>query len=275
MSVSTLEKTRISQSKQSIEEALTHSRRISLAVIGTGKRAKISALQAMIRQAGHTGSLAQMDTLTEEIQHDSAAVVALKKAMDSRNHAIANNPDYEDETVAVAGDATFAIKNPQNEWKSVHKLDRLGRPLTEEEVMQTRRTIKKLLSQPKVKVKWNIAAATANGKLATVQEDLVVSSSAIPDELIEEYFFSAVDSGLLYASNGLHMALLELLKESGTIQHIGIIPGQPWRSWKKESRTETPDLKRWMQEYKDWGDDFNQLAIRSVLATTPHAVLHL
>lgn len=275
MSVSTLEKTRIFQSQKSVEEALSHSKRISLAVIGTGKPIKISALQEMIHQAGHGGELAQMDTLTEELQHDHAPVVALQKAIDSRNHAIAKNPEYADETVAVAGDATFSVWSKNARWESVHKLDRLGRFLKEEEIAKTYDKVKGILSQPKVLVKWNIAAATANGKLATVHEDLVVKTSAIPDELIEQYFFSAVDSGLLYSSNGLHVALLELLQESGKIQEVGIVPGQPWQSWSKTSDEETPSLKYWMQEYKDWGSDYRQLAIRSVISTTPHAVLQL
>lgn len=276
MGLTTIEQQHSSQARSAIQEALEHSKEIRLAVIGTGKRAKIAALQSMIAQAGHGGDLVQMDTLTSELQHPSAALVALQKAIDSQKHAISKNPEMKDETVAVAGDTTFFIRHPDRAWETVHKLERLGRPLTEEETEQTRGKVKKLLTQENVVMKWNIGAATANGKLATVEEHLLMEADPIPEELVEHYYRTAVESGLLYASNGLHIAMLELLQESGKVRRWGVEPGQTWRSWKPETSTEQSiPSERWMQEYKDWGEDFHQYAIRSVLSTTPHAILHL
>lgn len=276
MSTTTLEKHRSQIAHSSIQEALEHSKRISLAVIGTGKRGKIAALQAMIHRAGHGEDLLQMDTLSAELQHDSAALVALQKAKDSRNHAISKNPEMKDEIVAVAGDTTFSIRKPDGSWESTHKLERLGRPLSDEETEYTLQKVKSLLTQKHVEMNWNIAAATANGKLATVEEDLRIQADAIPGELIEQYYWSAVESGLLYTSNGLHIAMLELLQESGKVRKWGTVPGQTWRSWKsKDVPSDNANTQDWMQEYKDWGSDFQYYAIRSVLSTTPHAILRI
>lgn len=276
MGTTSLENQRTSLARAGIQEALEHSKRISLAVIGTGKRGKISALQSMIGQAGHGGDLVQMDTLTAELQHDSAALVALQKAKDSRSHAITKNPELKDEIVAVAGDTTFSIQHPDETWESIHKLERLGRPLTEEETEKKYQEVRELLTQKLVKMRWNIAAATANGKQATVEQDLYIEADSIPQELIQQYYWNAVDSGLLYASNGLHIAMLEMLQESGKVKKWGNVPGRTWRSWKPEDASQdvqTPES--WMQEYKDWGADYNQYAIRSVLSTTPHAILKI
>lgn len=110
-------------------------------------------------------------------------------------------------------------------WKQQHKLDRLGRELSDQEFLALAENMKEFYCHPKEgcsQVMWDIGVVVLNGAAHEFRDQIEIISEPIDEWLFWQYLFDARQSGKLYSYNP-HFALIECLIENDKIKSLAVI----------------------------------------------------
>jgi hypothetical protein len=156
--------------------------------------------------------------------HQDARVVSQHKALQVQRALVTSGTQHG--PVVAGADVSFAVKLPSGS-RHLPKLERLGRPLEEEELQNVLSwMVATYVMAPEIQVEWQVAVTVANGHSLTESERVQVVSGPVDLELLETYFWYAKESGLLYTSNS-WLPLIEMLIANGRIKTVTVVHENP------------------------------------------------
>lgn len=162
-------------------------------------------------------------------------------------------------TVTAGADTVFRIKR-NGKWVNLSKLERLGRELTQQEIVSQYKAMYETICNPENglgEMTWDVSLAITNGGTESFSEKIYIQYEPIDKELFEAYFWDAVDNGMIYKSNS-RMAMVEMLAASGSVKNMAFLGAGG-------------ELKRMVREPNQ---ELLQLAVTDVVTTMPTAFLH-
>lgn len=125
----------------------------------------------------------------------------------------------------VGADVNFWTHQGGNVWQQQHKLERIGRALTEQEFLQFAEKLKAYYCHPESKevhVLWDIGVVVLNGGLHEFHDQIEVIAEPIDEWLFWQFITEAKESGMLYSTNP-HFALIECLIAQDKIKSLATL----------------------------------------------------
>lgn len=245
--------------EQTLDVLLSHALFSLLLHMNTSKPVKASQLSEFIQTITHQNIPVQiLDATDREPDLISSRDVALIKAKQGKRLL----PEEKRETTTVfAGDTNFFVYS--DGWKQWKKLERLGRELTQSEIMDIYNELLNLFVYQRngnVKLCWEVSVGGINGGSHALSELIYVETKPVPKELFDIFFFDAVDNGLLYSSNA-RLACIEMLISSGSIVKTSIVP----RGDKNQKISDPKVLSRRLDL------EISERIVKDILSTIPLA----
>lgn len=125
----------------------------------------------------------------------------------------------------VGADVNFWTYQEGGVWQQQHKLERMGRELSEQEFLEFAEKLKQYYCHPpskEVRVLWDIGVVVLNGGLHEFHDQIEVIAEPIDEWLFWQYIAEARDNGLLYSANP-HFALIECLIAQDKIKSLATL----------------------------------------------------
>lgn len=235
------------------------------AVMATGKQDKVRAAEGLLQLVSQFKTHTVVEVLhahrfsqyKEPFSH-SAVTIALHKAFAAKT---------EDIDIGVGADVVAATWDQQSRtWSTRQKLERIGRPLTNEEWAQEEGKLRKLyVHQKRLAITWEVAMAAVNGSASVVSARIFVDALPFSEEEFQFFLQHATQTGLWYSSN-VRGGLFEMLVQFGKVKRIAVIPGWEFNKGKHI------DVKDWMREPTSFLLD---RALQMILTTSPYSINEL
>lgn len=224
--------------EQTLDVLLSHALFSLLLHMNTSKPVKASQLSEFIEMITHQEVPVQiLDATNHEPDMVSSRDVSLVKA---RQGKVLLPEEQRESTTVFAGDTNFFVYS--DGWKQWKKLERLGRSLTQVEIMNIYNELVHLFVDKKngnIKLCWEVSVSGINGGSHTLSELIYVETKPVPKELFDAFFFEGIENGLLYSSNA-HFACIEMLIKSGCIVRTSIVA----KGEKNEEKNDPKKLAR-------------------------------
>jgi hypothetical protein len=125
----------------------------------------------------------------------------------------------------VGADVNFWTYHGHGVWQQQHKLERVGRELTEQEFLKFAEQLKTYYCHPvskEVHVLWDIGVVVLNGGLHEFHDQIEIIAEPIDEWLFWQYIIDAKNTGQLYTYNP-HFALVECLIAQDKIKSLATL----------------------------------------------------
>lgn len=207
--------------RQTIDALLPHAVSMFHMQMHTSKPGKTAALKEYIHAvSGVDLAIRSVNIDADEPDHPSSRHVSLLKARMGKRLA---GEEQRREATVFAGDTNFFVF--RNGWQQWRKLERLGRTLSEEEIVRLYQDLHELFVAGKdhFHLCWDVSMSGVNGREHSLSEWIYVEANPVPRELFDAFFLDALKSGILYTSNA-RLACIEMLIASGSITKVSVVP---------------------------------------------------